>query len=289
MRILIFGITGMLGHVLWLELKKAHEAFGAVRGPKERLNIYGAVYKSDAAHIIDNTDVFHEAAIDKAVDVSEPEVIINCIGIIKQVPAARDPVIAIAVNSLFPHVLAKKCSEKGIRLIHISTDCVFSGKKGGYVETDLPDAEDLYGRTKLLGEVTGPKCLTLRTSLIGRELSGANGLLEWFLSQTGKRVNGYQKAIFSGLTTYAMSKVMRELVEKHQALEGLYHVSSEPLAKYDLLHGLKRRLSLNVDLVPDQSCVVDRSLDSTRFREATGAVIPSWDEMLEELAARIRQ
>ncbi len=288
MRILIFGVTGMLGHALWSKLKQTHDVFGTLRRPKEELRIYSSIFKNNTDYIIDDVDALDKSAIDKAITLSEPDVIINCIGIIKQIPAAHDPIISISINSLFPHVLAKKCHEKGIRLIHISTDCVFSGKKGSYTETDISDAEDLYGRTKYLGEISAPNCLTIRTSLIGRELSGTKGLLEWFLSQNGKQVKGYQNAVFSGLTTYAMSNIIQEISEKYN-LEGLYHISSEPVTKYDLLNKLKQRLSLDIEIVPDKSVFVDRSLDSNKFRKATAVNIPSWDEMADDLAIKIKR
>lgn len=289
MRILIFGITGMLGHVLWLKFKQSHNTFGTVRRTRKELKTYTSFFEKDNNQIIDNVDVTDEGAVERALVLSQPDIVINCIGIIKQVSAAKDPIVSIRINSLFPHILAEKCREGGFRLIHISTDCVFSGKKGLYREDDISDAEDLYGKTKYLGEVSGPNCLTIRTSIIGRELSGANGLLEWFLAQEGKEVKGYKKAIFSGLTTYALADIMLEIIEKHYCLEGIYQISSDPITKFDLLNKLTQRLSLDIEIMADESVVVDRSLDSSKFRRATKVNIPFWEAMIDDLTSRTKQ
>lgn len=287
MRILILGVNGMLGHALWQGLKDAHETYGTTRKDIMELNSRCRFF-FDSARIIDKLNVRTNMDLDRIFGISEPEIVINCIGIIKQLPEANDPVKAININALIPHILAIRCSGKGIRLIHISTDCVFSGEKGNYSEEDIPDAEDIYGKTKFLGEVSGNNCLTIRTSLIGRELTSKNGLLEWFLSQR-RRVAGYRKAIFSGLTTYALSNIIKTIIEKHGSLAGLYHISSEPITKYDLLKKLKQRLSLDVEIVPDDGVAVDRSLNSIKFRKATGIDIPLWDTMLDGLAEMARQ
>jgi dTDP-4-dehydrorhamnose reductase len=215
----------------------------------------------------------------------KPQIVINCIGVIKQSAFAKDPETTIRVNALFPHVLARLCREAGARMIHISTDCVFSGLTGNYRETDVADAADVYGRSKLLGEVTGEGALTLRTSIIGRELKGRHGLLEWFLSNRGGAVKGYRGAIYSGLTTIELARVIgRVLVEKPN-LSGLWQVASAPIDKYELLKKLNAAYGLGIRITPDDSVVCDRSLDGSRFREATGYVAPSWDEMVAELAA----
>lgn len=286
MRILVFGITGMLGHVVWLKFKENHETFGTIRKDLGDLNGKCPLFADTDDHIIDEIDVLSEGALDRALEKSKPEVAINCVGIIKQLRAAKDPVSSISINALFPHILARECVDRGIRLIHISTDCVFSGKKGGYGESSISEADDLYGRTKFLGEVTNNGCLTIRTSMIGRELSGRSGLLEWFLSQNS-RVRGYCKAIFSGLTTYALADIIRSLVEEHTAVDGLYHVSAAPISKYELLNKVKEALGLDIKIIPDESVVVDRSLDSTRFRELTHIHIPTWGEMIEDLAKKV--
>jgi dTDP-4-dehydrorhamnose reductase len=213
-----------------------------------------------------------------------PNVMINCIGVVKQRREALDPILSITINSLFPHQLAACCRRVGCRLIHFSTDCVFSGRKGNYTEDDLSDPPDLYGRSKLLGEVAGPGCLTLRTSIIGRELRNRQSLVEWFIRQRGGEVEGYQRAIYSGLTTHAMARLVGDLIEFHPHLEGLWHVSADPIDKFSLLHLLNEQLKLGIRIKPQTDFRCDRSLDSTRFREAVGFRPPSWPEMIKELA-----
>jgi len=211
------------------------------------------------------------------------QVVANCIGIVKQREAAAGAAQIHQVNALFPHLLARLCQERGCRLIHLSTDCVFSGLRGGYSEDDEPDPVDLYGRSKLLGEVTGEGCLTLRSSMIGRELAGQAGLLEWLIAQRGGRVQGFRNAVFSGLTTVALARVIAALVSDHPDLEGLLHVASEPISKHDLLLNVNRALSLGVAVEPVAEPVCDRSLDGSRFAAATGIVVPSWDRMIAGL------
>ena len=213
----------------------------------------------------------------------KPDVVVNCIGNIKQLPTAKDPIVAIEVNSLFPHHLARLCNTAGIRLIHMSPDCVFSGKKGCYTEEDAPDPEDLYGRSKLLGEVCTGGSLTLRTSMIGRELDSQRGLLEWFLAQEGKRVQGYVNAIFSGITTLTLDRVLGDIIDADEELSGLYHLSSEAISKHYLLVKLQEYFGLHIEIEPYEEYHCDRSLDSTRLRTLTGFTPPAWEQMIEEL------
>jgi dTDP-4-dehydrorhamnose reductase len=213
---------------------------------------------------------------------------VNAVGIVKQRIEAQDPVASIETNALFPHRLARLCTTTRARLVHFSTDCVFSGRVGRYRETDSPDPEDLYGRTKLLGEV-GPPHLTLRSSLIGLEAGGRQGLVEWFLASRGS-VQGYRRAIFSGLTTLEMSRLVARLLDRHAGLEGLWHVASEPIDKYTLLGRLARALDRrDVTIEPVDEPICDRSLCGDAFAETTGYRAPSWDAMLAELAGAVRE
>jgi dTDP-4-dehydrorhamnose reductase len=205
-----------------------------------------------------------------------PGVVVNCIGLVKQLAAADDPLQALPINSLLPHRLAWLCSLIGARLVHISTDCVFNGRKGGYRETDPSDAEDLYGRSKFLGEVAYSHTITLRTSII------AHGLVAWFLSQNG-RVKGYRRAIFSGLPTVELSRVVRDVVLPRSDLAGLYHVAAAPIAKFDLLTIVAAAYGTDAVIDPDDSVVIDRSLDAGRFRQATGYVAPPWPELVARM------
>lgn len=219
---------------------------------------------------------------------ARPDVVVNGSGIVKQRPEAKNALESIRVNSLFPHELALLCAASGARLIHVSTDCVFSGRAGCYTEDDRPDPVDLYGRTKLLGEVTGSGCLTLRTSIIGLELQGFRSLVEWFLRQTGE-VTGWTRARYSGITTTELSRVLANLVENEPDLDGLWHVSSEPISKYELLVLLRDTLRPDVQIRPDGETEIDRTLDSSRFRARTGYEPPTWVMMIDELAGAVAQ
>ncbi len=280
-KILIFGATGMLGHTLfsWLSDRRAREVYATVRN----LDGLSKWFSPDLlSRLKPGVDADNFESIRNVLRDLNPNVIINCIGIIKQLPEAQDPVATIALNALFPHKLARACKEVGARMIHISTDCVFSGKKGNYTENDFTDAEDLYGRTKYLGEVDYPHCITLRTSIIGHELKGKLGLVDWFLSQKGK-VCGFTRAIYTGFPTVEMARIIADYVMTNEKLHGLYHVSSDPITKYDLLRLVAERYGkkIEIDRYDDFQC--DRSLDSTRFRGITGYNPPSWPELVDKM------
>ena len=280
-RVLVLGGSGMLGHKLWQVLGQRMEAYATLRTsehPAARLGLL------DPARTILDVAADSADTVERALASAQPQVVVNCIGIVKQVREARDPIPSISINSLFPHRLAALCRAEGVRLIHVSTDCVFSGRTGRYDESDIPDPVDLYGRSKLLGEVDDGACLTVRTSIIGRELAGASGLLEWFLAQQGT-VRGFRRAIFSGLTTEALARILASIVCEHRDLTGIRHVASEPISKHDLLWMLKDAFGSSVDIVPDDEVVCDRSLDGARFEQETGLRAPPWTEMVAQLAA----
>lgn len=281
MRILILGGTGMLGHRLWLACRGRHDAYVTVRrglppGPASALFERDRVITGVAAEDFDS--------VVGALARTRPDVVINCIGIVKQRREASDAVASLTVNALFPHQLARLCQIGGIRLIHLSTDCVFSGRRGMYADDDIADAEDLYGRSKLLGEVGEEHCLTLRTSIIGRELAGSQGLVEWFLDQRGRTIRGYTRAIFSGLTTAALASHIVEVVERHPRLAGVWNVASAPISKHNLLCMILEAMSLDIVIEPDDTMVIDRSLDDRRFRAETGLAPPDWPTMIDRLA-----
>lgn len=280
MKVLILGAGGMLGHKLAQVFQKELDVWATVRSVSrfdER--IYGNT------NIVENINVENIETVERAVGEIKPGVIINAVGIIKQLPTAKNVIKTLRVNSIFPHQLAETANAHGARLITISTDCVFNGKKGKYVETDVPDAEDLYGKSKNLGEVSAENCLTLRTSIIGRELNTAHSLIEWFLSNAGKTVKGYTNAIYSGFPTVIMAEIIRNLIVNHPTLEGLFHVSSEPISKFDLLNLANAAYETKVNIEPSDDYRIDRSLDSTKFRQATGFVPPEWGEMIKRMAA----
>jgi dTDP-4-dehydrorhamnose reductase len=285
MKVLVLGGDGMLGHELFLQLRGRHETRVTLR---QALVAYSGHGLFDAGNSFAGIDVRRASSVESVLGQFKPDAVVNAVGIVKQRPESEDALASIEVNALMPHRLALACRGAGVRLIHLSTDCVFSGERGCYREEDRPDPVDLYGRSKLLGEVTGEGALTLRTSMIGLGLHRKASLVDWFLAQSG-RVQGYRNAIFSGLTTRELARVIGELLEKHPQASGLYHLSSAPISKLELLAKLRERLALKLELVPVDEPRMDRSLDSARFRRAFGYVAPSWDEMLDGLAAQVRR
>lgn len=280
-KVLILGGSGMLGHKLWQVLASRFESYVTFRSSFDKYRHYDLF---DPTRVVEQVSAENFESVAQALATVRPAVVINCIGIIKQVPEAQDPLVSISINALFPHRLAQACRNAGIRLIHVSTDCVFSGRKGAYIEEDLPDPCDLYGRTKLLGEVVTDGCLTLRTSIIGRELASAHGLFEWFFRQRGNTVNGYTRAIYSGFPTLILAELIGDIIEKYPTLSGLWHISSEPISKYALLFLIKEIFKLDIRIVKDSTFFCDRSLDSSRFREVTGYEPPTWPEMIAAMA-----
>ena len=279
-KILILGANGMLGSGLirYLSVQKGIKVFGTVRSTEMARCLPG----ERRAQIIGDVDVADNVRLSQIFTEVRPDVVVNCIGVIKQLADAEDPLIAIPVNSLLPHRLAKLCAGLGVRLLHFGTDCVFSGVKGNYLESDVPDATDLYGLSKLLGEVDYPNALTLRTSLIGHELNSSRSLVDWFLSQEGI-VQGYRRAIFSGLPTVEIARVIHEYVLPNPDLRGVYHLSVDPISKFDLLSLVAKVYNKDIEIIPDDSVVIDRSLDSTRFREATGFKPKPWPQLIQEM------
>jgi dTDP-4-dehydrorhamnose reductase len=277
-RVLILGGAGMLGHRLWRTWHRRFDVFVTVRKAASYYTTQCDLFTPE--RLMGGVDVKRTDDVLAAFAWSRPDVVINAVGIIKQLKESEDPLSSLEINALLPHRLALACRACGIRFIHISTDCVFSGKTGRYTEQSLSDAVDLYGRTKYLGEVHGEGSLTLRTSIIGREVETRLGLIEWFLAQRGGRCRGFSRAIFSGVTTPAFADLLADIIVNHPTLHGLYHVSSEPISKYDLLRLVNEVYQLGVTIEKDDEFVCDRSLDSTRFREATGWRPESWKAMI---------
>jgi dTDP-4-dehydrorhamnose reductase len=284
-KVLVLGGDGMLGHELFRELRVRHEARVTLRQP---LAAYGVKGGFDRGNAFAEVDARSPGRVEAVLEQFRPDAVVNAIGIVKQRPESEEALASIEVNALLPHRLALACRSMGARLIHLSTDCVFSGEKGGYREDDRPDPADLYGRSKLLGETTGEGALTLRTSMIGLGLYRKTSLVDWFLAQKG-RVQGYRRAIFSGLTTRELARLIGMLIERHPHASGLYHVSAAPISKYELLVKLRERLRAQLEIVPVDEPRIDRSLDSTRFRRVFAYQPPAWDPMLDELAGEIRK
>jgi dTDP-4-dehydrorhamnose reductase len=282
--VLVLGGGGMLGH-------KMFQRLGA-RFPETRCTLRGRavdapfrdipLFQTD--RVVEGLDVMDLAAVDALLERLRPEVVVNCIGIIKQRSDAKAALPSITLNSLLPHRLAAALEPWGGRVIHFSTDCVFSGRDGGYTEESPSDAEDLYGKSKYLGEVAVGNALTLRTSIIGRELVQHHSLLDWFLAQDHGSVRGFTRHFYTGLTTNHLADLVGDLIERQPALSGLYQVAADRISKHDLLLLIRDAYGLDVEVTPDDAPFCDRSLDGSRFRAATGYVCPSWPELVRQLA-----
>jgi dTDP-4-dehydrorhamnose reductase len=271
----------MLGHKIYQVLTGTCDVVGTIRTGYKTISRYGFLEPTILVPRFDATDF---NAVRQVIDSIRPDVVINCIGVINKLEEKMGEAVTTRLNAELPHEIYRLCRPKGIRLIHISTDCVFSGKKGNYRDDDPPDAADIYGKTKSLGEVKGEGALTLRTSIIGRELNNSYGLLEWLISNKGGKVSGWTNAIFGGLPTLHLSRIIADIIEKHPDLSGLYNVSSDPISKYTLLVLINSAFGLNIEITPVPEPREDRSLDSTRFRKETGFTPLPWQQMIKELA-----
>ncbi|TNF91514.1 MAG: SDR family oxidoreductase [Gammaproteobacteria bacterium] len=286
MRILILGGDGMLGHQL---LDYYQEKYDVKVTLRRDLSDYQQYNRFDRSNTYPGIDVRSQSGLIEVFSDFQPQVVINAVGIVKQRSDSKEAIPSIEINALLPHRLALLCEMQSVRLVHLSTDCVFSGHKGSYVESDYPDAKDLYGRTKLLGEVEGPGAITLRTSIIGLELARKKSLIEWFLSQKGT-IKGYSNAIYSGFTTLEMAKIIEHVVLNKPDMSGVWHVASSPISKYELLRTLSSLLSRDdIEIVKDEDFICDRSLNADRFNNTAEYSPPSWDHMMKELAQQIRE
>lgn len=279
-RVLVLGASGMLGNavVRVFASSPGHEVWASVRSDSARARFDPGLRE----RIRTGVDVLDGDSLTQLLADVRPDVVVNCVGLVKQLASADDPLAALPINAMLPHRLSRMCRLAGARLVHVSTDCVFTGARGMYREDDRADAMDLYGRSKHLGEVDAPHAVTLRTSIIGTELGSAHGLVGWFLAQS-RAVKGYTRAIFSGLPTVELARVIRDHVIPQPGLHGVFHVSAEPIAKYDLLGLVAELYGKRIEIRPDESLVIDRSLDSTRFRTATGWHPPAWPELVRSM------
>jgi dTDP-4-dehydrorhamnose reductase len=281
---LILGGTGQLGHKLFQQLgRRFPETMCTVRG-RIKGSPYCRVPLFQAGRVVEGIDVSDSGKLERLLLQLRPDFIVNCIGVIKQRDAITSHIATITINSLLPHQLAKLSSDWGGRLIHFSTDCVFSGRRGMYKESDLSDAEDLYGKTKFLGETAEANALTIRTSIIGRELACHHSLLEWFLSNEGGSIKGYRKSIYSGVTTNHLAEVVTNIILTYPLLRGVYQVVGDPISKYELLCLLRDAYSVNVTIESVDGENLDRSMDGSRFKQMTGYICPTWPILVEQLA-----
>lgn len=280
MRILVLGVTGMLGYSMFENLREKtnFEVFGTVRSLNGKLHFF----EDSMNFLIQNVDVHNFDTLECAVNKVKPQVVINCIGLIKQQSLAKQHVDAVTINSLLPHKIATLCDDIGAKLIHFSTDCVFDGAYGKYTEHDLPTAKDLYGKSKILGEVDYKPHLTLRTSILGHELTSCVSLVDWFLTQEGE-VDGFSRAIFSGFPTCYIARFFASNMEALLELSGLYHFSSSPIDKYSLLTMIANIYGKSIKINNSNSFVIDRSLDSSSLQGLIGFRPPEWSLLIEEM------
>lgn len=272
----------MLGHKLVQSFSDEFSVSFTIRSNAESLKNLDFL---DNAKIFENINVEEIGDVGAVIEKVQPAFVINAVGIIKQLKESKNDLLSLNINSIFPKRLAQLSEKYSFKLINISTDCVFNGEKGDYDEKDFADAEDLYGKSKFLGEVSSKNCLTIRTSIIGREIFTSHSLVEWFFSNQNKNVNGFTKAIFSGFPTIILADIIKKIVTEFPDLEGLYHVSSDPINKYDLLCLIKDKFSLDINILPSDDFQINRSLDSTLFRKITGFKPVSWEEMIEIMAS----
>lgn len=275
----------MLGHKMFQVLRRHFQGVLCTTRENVKEKPLDQVELLQGDDVIPGVDVTRFEELRDLLGRFRPRFVVNCVGIVKQRVEAAYPIPSLRINSLLPHILCEIAREWGGRVIHFSTDCVFSGNKGSYSEQDTSDAEDLYGRTKFLGEITGANALTLRTSIIGRELVAHRSVLDWFLSQNNRTVRGFRKAIYSGVTTNQLAETVAHIIENKPELSGLYHVASKPISKLDLLCLIRDAYRLNIEIQPDDTVGCDRSMLAVKFMEATGLTCPDWPELVGRVAA----
>jgi dTDP-4-dehydrorhamnose reductase len=278
--IVVLGVSGMLGHKMLQVLSNKFTVTGTLRK-------FNTSQLLEPYELYEGVDVNNFLNVMESLNKIDPDVIVNCIGIIKQLPESNDWDKSFSINSEFPHKLSIYAKAHGMQLIHISTDCVFDGKIGLYREVDIPNAIDIYGRTKFVGEVSDINCLTLRTSIIGREINTRHGLLEWFLSKKGMKIQGYTKSIFSGVTTNELASLVSDIIQNGRGLQGLYHVAAEPISKFNLLTKINSHLLDNkVEIESVDGEIINRSLNGLKLKRTLGYSPPSWDDMLYKMMVK---
>lgn len=281
MKILILGASGMLGHSLFNYFSRDNrfQTYATLRSASS-LKYFNGGFKDN---IFTNIDCVKEDDLIEIFSLLRPEAVINCVGIVKQLNQSADPLKSLPINSMLPHRLANLCNLTSCRLIHISTDCVFSGRFGNYTEDMPPDPVDVYGRSKLLGEVDRLNCVTMRTSMIGHEIYSRKGLVEWFLSQAGP-IKGYTNAIFTGFPTIELANIIANYVLPDKSINGIYHVASQPISKFDLLKLIAEIYQKTIEIIPDEtSLIINRSLNANKFNEQTGYSPPEWIELITKM------
>lgn len=282
MRILILGGNGMIGHKMYQIISKKYDDTWVTLRNGLNTYKYGFIYNRN--RVIDNIDLSNFVRIEVELNHLMPDVIINASGITIRRGVNAILSNSIITNSALPHFLNEWVVKHNKRLIHFSTDCVFSGRKGDYFENDFKDAYDNYGLTKSLGEVNNSaNAITLRGSMIGRELENKTELLEWFLLQSFNTITGYSKVIYSGITTIQMAKIVQTLIESFPYLSGVFNVSSVPISKFMLLTLFENEFKIGSEIISDDSIVSNKNLISNKLYSILNIPIPNWDDMINQL------
>ena len=276
----------MIGSNLFFLLNKNHDVKVTLRSKISSYQKFG-IFNSD--NTFDQINILNAAKVEKTINSFSPDVVINAVGITKQNVNNEDEELIMQVNAFFPHILDQFCLKQDCKLIHLSTDCIFSGDEGFYSENDSADAKDLYGKSKYQGEIRSKNSITLRKSTLGLELENKHGLVEWWLSTKGE-IKGFRRAIYSGFIIRELSKVIDMILADFPGLSGTWNVASKPINKFDLLCGLQERLNRkDIEIIPDDDFICDRSLDGSAFRNLTGYRTPEWNKMLDSLAIDIEK
>lgn len=289
MKVLIYGGTGMLGHMLFWYLNSKYagkiQAYATVRSEGS-----GKLFPQGLRPLLlPGVDASRPDSLKEAAALVKPDLVVNAIGLIRQLPEGKQPYPCIELNARLPHLINKIAADCGARMVHYSTDCVFDGKKGSpYTDDEWATAKDVYGLTKFLGEMLEGNALTIRTSIIGHELRNGLSLVEWFMAQTGA-IKGYTRAIYTGLTTCEQARILAEYVIPNSNLKGLYQVSSNPISKHDLLGMIARQYGKEIEITPDDSVNEDKRLDSGRFTQAAGYKVPTWETLVADMHASNRE
>lgn len=279
-RVLVVGANGLLGHSVVRELSPALDVWALTRQPATSSHLLARWLRID--RWIGGIDVRQDEELSQVLTRCRPQIVINCAGVIKQ--RLSSPREMWRLNAEVPHRLAHLTHQVGARLIHVSTDCVFDGARGSNRECDHPNATDLYGMSKAAGEPKGEHVLTIRSSHVGFEVTPGPSLLSWVMSRRGNAVDGYVNAKYSGVSTPTFARALRMLVEMSHPLSGVFHLASGPITKSSLLEMLNSTMRLNLSIIPVAEPKIDRTLDARAFEARTGFRVPTWDDMVSEIA-----
>ncbi len=282
MRVLVLGVAGMLGHKVFRTFTDAGvDTWGTLRQGKQNYKKWPFL---QSAKVVGDVDVT-TSQLQTILNEIKPQFVINCVGLTIRKENSSDERANIKLNALLPHEIEFWCRNNNAKLLHYSTDHVFNGQKGDYTEESPKDAADVYGQSKSLGEVNHSEfALTLRSSIIGRELDRKTELLEWFLAHRGKSAKGYTRSIYSGVTTNYLAELSLRIVKEQPKLSGLLQPTSVPISKFELLKKINATFRLGIELQADDKVVVNNTLLANKFNAVTGWTVPAWDQLVDDLA-----